>query len=443
MSRYVTAIDIGTSKVVTLVGEQTSSGVKIIAYSEGPSQGVSRGEVVNIQKALDSLTPTIESVKEQLALNPDAKDYHIYDVYVGISGQNIRSFNKQLRRNRNNQSDLITEEEVMSMLDEMYNSKVEPTEQIHYIVPQSYNVDERMGETDIAGMEGKEIEGDYKLFVGRLSTVKQCTSVINRARLNVRKFILKPIATAEAILSDDEKELGCAIADIGGGSTGLTIYHDNIVRHAAIIPFGGNSISEDIRQVCGVSLKNAETLKIAHGTCVSEFAQENKFISILDKSRGTNKQVPYKHLAAAIEARMCEILATIRYEIEQAGYLDKISTLILTGGSSQMAHLRTLAKAIFGDIEIKIAAVEEKITRNSSDAASEPSAATAVGLIIKGFEYESMLPEAPTTIFPETPITTAEGVSAAANKHIKEPRKKKTWDEIMNNLFSSSDDNEA
>ncbi len=456
MSRYVTAIDIGTSKVVTLVGEQTSSGIKIIAYSEGPSQGVSRGEIVNIKKALDSLIPTIESVKDQLALNPDAADYHIYDVYVGISGQNIRSFNKSLRRNRSNQSELISDREVLSMLEEMYNSKVEPTEQIHYIVPQSYNVDERMGETEIAGMDGKEIEGDYKLFVGRLSTVKQCTSVINRARLNVKKFILKPIATAEAILSEDEKELGCAIADIGGGSTGLTIYYNNIVRHAAIIPFGGNSISEDIRMVCGVSLKNAEILKTAHGTCVSEFAQENKFISIMDKSRGTNKQVAYKLLASAIEARMCEILATIRHEIEQSGYMDKVGTLIFTGGGAQMMHLRTLAKAVFGDMEIKVATAEDKITRNSADAASEPGASTAVGLVIKGFEYESILPEAPTTIFPiediDTPAAGAE--TSGDNTPPKTGGQKKKWpwtrnggktlDDFMTTIFASSaDDNDA
>ncbi len=460
MSRYVTAIDIGTSKVITLVGEQTSSGIKIVAYSEGPSQGVSRGEVVNIQKALDSLIPTLESVREQLALNPDAADYDIYDVYVGISGQNIRSFENSLKRNRHNLSELISEEEVLSMLEEMYNSKVEPNEQIHYVVPQSYNVDERIGEIEIAGMDGREVEGYYKLFVGRLSSVRQCTSVINRAQLNVKKFILKPIATAEATLTEDEKELGCAVADIGGGSTGLTIYYKNIVRHAAIIPFGGNSISEDIRMVCGVSLKNAETLKTAHGTCASEFAQENKFISIMDKSRGTSKQVPYKLLASAIEARMCEILATVRYEIEQAGFLDKIGTLVLTGGAAQTMHLRVLAKAIFPDIEVKIASAEDKITRNSADAASEPGASAAVGLIIKGFEYESILPETPRTIFPmdqptaTAPISGTNNETPAPNKEVEGKGKGGKWpwkrgkinvklDDYINIFAPSEADNEA
>ncbi len=454
MSRYVTAIDIGTTKVITLVGERTSSGVKIVAYSEAPTQGVSRGEVINIKKALESLMPTLESVKEQLSMNPDALEYRIGDVYVGISGKKIRSFNQTLSIERPNPNDMIRKDEVQSMLEQIYASEVEPREQIHYVVPQSYNVDENIGQTEIEGMVGESIEGDYKLFVGSKTNEDQMTNLFNRARLNVKKFIFTPIATAQAVISDDEKELGCAIIDLGGGTTGVTVYHKNIIRHAAIIPFGGNSVTEDISQICGVSFKNAETLKTVHGNCVSEFAPENKYISILDKSRGTSKQVAYKKLALVIEARMCEILTTARYELEQAGYLDRIGSVILTGGGAQMAYIKTLTRAIFPQKDVKVATAENNIIPNSSDAARlQTSATTAVGLIIKALDYDLILPDSPvgTTLFGDDPVfeSTADEpkqLKAGNSKpHTpKPPRPKITIGGIMDNLFGSgSNDNEA
>ncbi len=452
MSRYVTAIDIGTTKVITIVGERTSSGVKIVAYSEAPTQGVSRGEVINIKKALESLQPTLESVREQLSMNPDAMEYRIRDVYVGISGKKIRSFNKTLSIERSNPDDMIRKEEVQAMLDEIYASEVEPREQIHYVVPQSYNVDDNIGETEIDGMLGQRIEGDYKLFVGSKTNVDQMQNMLERARLNVKKFIFTPIATAHAVISEDEKELGCAVIDLGGGTTGVTIYHKNIVRHASIIPFGGNSVSEDISQICGVSIKNAETLKTVHGNCVSEFAPESKYISILDKSRGTSKQVAYKKLAMVIEARMCEILATARYELEQAGYLDRVGTIILTGGGAQMAYIKTLTRAIFPQKDIKIATAENNIIPNSSDAARlQTSATTAVGLIIKALEYDLILPDSPvgTTIFGEEEFTNEQVEETRQPRSInpktpKPPRPKITLGGLMGNLFGpDSNDNEA
>ncbi len=450
MSRYVTAIDIGTTKVITLVGEKTSAGIKIVAYSEAPVIGISRGEVVNIRTVLDSLLPTIEDVKKQLSNIQDAADYQIRDVYVGISGQNIRSFSKTLSRNRANQYQLIDEKEVLSMLNEMYNSKVEPTEEIYHIVPQSYNVDEQIGLSQIDGMEGKEIEGEYKLFVGRQNTIKQCKSVINRAGLNVKKFIFNPIATAEAILSEDEKELGCVLANIGGGCTEVIIYHDRVIRHAAVIPFAGNSITSDISQICQISTKNAEALKRQHGTCVSEYAP-SKYVSIKDKNRRTSKEFPYKKLAEAIEARMCEILATVRYEIHQAGYADKVNRVILTGGTSNLNHIQALANVILEDMDIKLAQPSDDIiTSNSVDAVFNTKASTAVGLIIKGFEYEDILPEddgLPRDLFGEIDSSVSPNQLGSANSGSKKRQqtngKKKTLSERLNNLFGADNDNEA
>ncbi len=454
MSRYVTAIDIGTSKVVTLVGEKTSSGVKIVAYSEAPSRGIARGEVINIKYALDSLVPTLDSVKEQLSTNPDAVDYRISNVYVGISGKKIRSFSKSTNLERSFPKEMIRREEVQAMLDDIYSTEVEAKEQILYVEPQSYNVDENIGETDIEGMAGQEVEGNYRVFVGSKTNVDQITNMLDRnpAHLKVRKFIFTPVATAEAVISEDERELGCMVIDLGGGTTGLTVYYKNIIRHASIIPFGGNSVSADISQLCNVSLKNAETLKNVHGSCVSEFASENKYISILDKSRGTSKKVSYKKLALAIEARMCEIIATARYELEQSGYMDRISTIILTGGGAQTAYIKTLTKAIFPGKDVKVATAENNITLNSSDAARLQTGSTAaVGLIIKALEYESVLPEAPvgeTDIFGQEIIdnsaVNSDSKSKGTSPKIRPPRPKITFEGFMDNIFGSgTNDNEA
>ena len=321
-SRYITALDIGTSKVAAIVGERTASGIKIIGYCEEPvpQDGVRRGEIMNIQKVLMAVRPAIQKVREQVNSLPDTEHYNIRDVYVNISGQNLRCLSAGLHKNRQDPDSLITEEEVASMLEEMYLSKVEDNEKILYIVPQYYNVDEFVGATEAAGMPGKEIDGEYRLFIGSASTMKKCEQAVSLAGLRPRRFILPSIAAASALLTGDEKELGTVLVDIGAGTTDVLIWQDNIIRHAAVIPFGGNSITEDIRQICKVSLKNAELMKVQHGSCISEYAPENKIISIKGKDGMTVKDVPFKVLHSAIEARMCEILATVRRIVEESGY---------------------------------------------------------------------------------------------------------------------------
>ncbi len=383
MSKYVTAIDLGTTKVVTIVGEMTSIGVKIIGYSEAPSSGVMRGEVINIQKVLEALLPTIKEIEEQI------DDFKVKDVYVGIAGQNIRCDANSIKRHRSNPSILITKQEIDTMQKEMYQSRVAPGEQVLHVIPQSYNIDEHMGIPDAIGMDGKEIDGNYRLFIGRTNSATHSESVIRRANLNLKHLILEPIASAKALLTDDEMELGVAMVDIGGGTTDLLIYYDNIIRHTAVIPFGGNSITEDIRQICGVSLKHAEALKKQHGSCISEFAPENKSIAIKGKNGEVSKEVTFKLLSSAIEARVSEIIATVMYEIEKSSYKDKIRRgIVLTGGSSQLNHIQNLTKQITG-YNVRIAFPDTGvITPNSREEIYKPSASTAVGLILKGFEYE-------------------------------------------------------
>lgn len=440
---YVAAIDLGTTKVVTIVGEKSAGGIKIVGYSEAPSNGVMRGEVVNIQKVLDSLTPTIKEVQQQV----EDLEFQIKEVYVGIAGQNIRCDANSIKRHRINPSSLIEESEVQSMLQEMYQSRVAPGEEVLHVIPQSYNVDEHMCVDDPVGMDGNEVDGNYRLFIGRANSAAHSGKVINRAGLNLKKLILEPIASAEAVLSPEDKELGVAMVDIGGGTTDLLIIKNDIIRHTAVIPFGGNSITEDIRQICGVSLKHAEALKRQHGSCISEYAQEGRVISIKGQGGVMSKEVSYKLLASAIEARVSEIIATVQFEIEKSGYKDKLSNgIVLTGGSANLNHIQNITKQITG-MPVRIAFPDTSILMSTSrEEVYKPSASTAVGLVIKGFELAEEEADAVqrkeqgnVDIF-GNPIKEEE--KAAETKNVKQPgtkKPKRKLIDVLGGLFESQD----
>ena len=300
MNRYIAAIDLGTTKIVTIVAEVSSNGVKVIGYNQAPYQGgIMRGNVVNIQKCLETLLPTLDCVNEQINTMPDSDPRQISEVYVGISGHHLNCIENTLHRNRNisTSRQLINQEEVQTMIDEMFNTPVDAKEQVLEVIPQSFNVDEQIGCSNIIGMDGDTIEAKFKLFVGKVSSVNHIKLVLNRANLNLKKMYLSSIASAEAVLTDDEKELGVMMIDIGAGTSDVVVYYDNIIRHIAVIPFAGNAITQDIRLTCEVSFKNAELLKRQHGSCLSEQAQENKHIAIRDKYGNITQEIPYKYLA--------------------------------------------------------------------------------------------------------------------------------------------------
>lgn len=385
MSNYVAAIDLGTTKVATIVGEKSAGGIKIIAYSEFPSNGIKRGEVINIQKVLNALTPTIEEVNRQI----EDEGFELEEVYVGIAGQAIRCSSATNKKIRMFPQDIISEKEVSGWTQEMYNYSVGAGEKVLHVIPQYYNVDEHMFITEAAGMIGKDIESFFRLFVGRENAVRSCAEVISRKGLKIKRMFLEPIASARAVTSENDMELGVAVLDIGGGTSDLLIIEDNIIRHTAVIPFGGNAITEDIRQVCGVSFKDAEILKKQHGSCLSAYAQETKVINIPGKDGSTTKQVSFKLLSSVIEARMSEILATVAYEIEESGFKDKLrSGVIITGGSSRINHIQILAKHILGtEMDVRLALPDEYcIMSTSVDEVFKPSCSTAVGLVLKGFD---------------------------------------------------------
>lgn len=439
MNRYIAAIDLGTTKIVTIVAEVSSNGIKVIGYNQAPYQGgIMRGNVVNIQKCLETLLPTLACVNEQINIMPDSEPRQISEVYVGISGHHLNCIENTLHRNRNisTSRQLINQEEVQTMIDEMFNTPVDAKEQVLEVIPQSFNVDEQIGCSNIIGMDGDSIEAKFKLFVGKVSSVNHIKLVLNRANLILKKMYLSSIASAEAVLTDDEKELGVMMIDIGAGTSDVVVYYDNIIRHIAVIPFAGNAITQDIRITCDVSFKNAELLKRQHGSCLSEQAQENKHIAIRDKYGNITQEIPYKYLAETIEARVCEIIATALHELELSGYKEKVKKIVLTGGSSSLNHIQTLTKELSG-LNVRLSTpINPTILSTSISEIYKPGASTAVGLILLGKNE-------PVT---EKVEERGQDKDLWGNNIVTPPpapKKKKKFKNIFSEIFNQQNDNEA
>ena len=439
MNRYIAAIDLGTTKIVTIVAEVSSNGVKVIGYNQAPYQGgIMRGNVVNIQKCLETLLPTLDCVNEQINTMPDSDPRQISEVYVGISGHHLNCIENTLHRNRNisTSRQLINQEEVQTMIDEMFNTPVDAKEQVLEVIPQSFNVDEQIGCSNIIGMDGDTIEAKFKLFVGKVSSVNHIKLDLNRANLTLKKMYLSSIASAEAVLTDDEKELGVMMIDIGAGTSDVVVYYDNIIRHIAVIPFAGNAITQDIRLTCEVSFKNAELLKRQHGSCLSEQAQENKHIAIRDKYGNITQEIPYKYLAETIEARVCEIIATALHELELSGFKDKVKKIVLTGGSSSLNHIQTLTKELSG-LNVRLSTpINPNILSTSISEIYKPGASTAVGLILLGKNE-------PVT---EKVEDRGQDKDLWGNNIVTPPpapKKKKKFKNIFSEIFNQQNDNEA
>ncbi|PKP38615.1 MAG: cell division protein FtsA [Bacteroidetes bacterium HGW-Bacteroidetes-14] len=452
MKTYTAAVDLGTTKVVSLVGEKSESGYKIIAFKEAPSKGIMRGEVVNIMNVLESLNPTLQEIKEE-------NNIEIKEVFVGIAGQHIRCTDEGCKRNRQRPDQLISQKEVDDMREEMYKTRVNAGEKILHVIPQSYNVDDHIGQTEVVGMVGSQIEGNYKIFIGRTNSAEHSKSVIARAGLKLKELVLEPVASALAVVSEEEMEMGVAMVDIGGGTTDLLIIEDNIIRHTAVIPFGGNSITEDLKQGCGVSSRNAEQMKIQYGSCITDYAPDNKTVVIPGIGGRDSREVSFKVIASIIEARVAEIVEAIMYEIERSGYQDKLAAgIVLTGGGSQLAHICNYVSYKTG-YETRIASPKINITFDSPEAVSKPSSSTAVGLLIYGIE-NSKYDSAPlqsegnrmidTTLFPEEEIVAVEAPAATTEEKKKQPKApRQNSGKFFSNvkdrigIFFESGDNEA
>lgn len=376
----VVSLDIGTTKIAAIVGKRNEHGkIEILGYGKAESLGVMRGSVCNIES-------TIKSIKEAIQQASAASGAEIKYVYVGIAGQHISSKQQPGQLIRTNNEDVITEQELQEMCDSIYNIGVKPGEEIIDIIPQEYTVDGENGIPHPVGMIGSSIQASYHVIIGQTASAKNIYTCATQSGLQVLDLILEPIASAAAVLSEEEKEMGVALVDIGGGTTDLAIFYNGIIRHTKVIPLGGEIITNDIKEGCNIIKKQAEELKVKFGSSMAEKNKSNEFISIPGLKGRPHREISVKNLAHIIQARMEEIIEYVYNEIRLSGYAHKLGGgIVLTGGGSLLKHIVQLTQYKTG-MDVRIGYPNEHLSNNNSEKnISNPIFSTGIGLIIEGF----------------------------------------------------------
>jgi cell division protein FtsA len=382
MGDYLVAIDLGTTKVVSIVGEKVhnSERYRILAYDEALSTGIRHGQVENIQSVVGIVQATLDNIKAMTKIS------EIKDVYVGIAGLHIRYIENRTEILREKYDELITKEEVKKLESNSRKMHVNPGETIIHVIPQTYSIDDVNEITDPIGRLGSKLVGHFMLIIENGISTQHTKVCIDRMHLSLKELVLEPIASARAILSEDEKEMGVVMVDIGGGTTDLVIYKNKVIKHTAIIPFGGNTITQDIKTGCNIPFRDAENIKIQYGSCISSMVSENSVITVPGINGREHKEISFKSLAYIIEARMAEIMDMIRYQIHR--YTNNrhklMAGIVFTGGGAQMTNLRELVKLRIG-MDMRLGK-PSYISENSSKDIVHPKYSTAVGLIMCGFD---------------------------------------------------------
>lgn len=379
-SDIVVGLDIGTTKIVSIVGRRNDYGkLEILGLGRSDSIGVTRGVVANIEKTVNSIRLAVEAASE-------ASGVEIKVVNVGIAGQHIKSLQHRGIRVRNNVEQEISQEDIDMLINDMYKLVMLPGDEIVDVLPQEFIVDNEQGIKDPVGMAGIRLEANFHIITGQVAAAKNIYKCVDKSGLKVVDLILEPLASAEAVLSAEEKEAGVVLVDIGGGTTDVAIFQDGIIRHTAVIPFGGNVITEDIKQGCNIIKNQAERLKVKFGSALSDESQDNEVVSIPGLRGRPAKEIAVKNLASIIQARMEEIIEHIYYEIRNSGYENKlIAGVVLTGGGAQLKHISQLFEYVTG-MDTRIGYPNEHLAKGNDEEVTSPMYATGVGLVTKGFQ---------------------------------------------------------
>lgn len=433
-SELVVGLDIGTTKIAAIVGRKNEFGkVEILGIGKSESLGVSRGVVVNIEQ-------TVASIRAAVTIAADKANVDIGEVIVGIAGQHIKSMQHRGMITRQSLEDEVSQKDVDHLIDNMHRLVMSPGEEIIHVIPQEYIIDSESGIKNPIGHAGIRLEGNFHIITGQVSAVKNIFKCVNRAGLETVDLHLEPLASADAVLSDEEKEAGVVLVDIGGGTTDVAIFYDGIIRHTAVIPFGGNIITDDIKEGCGIIRTQAEQLKVRFGSALAQENQENEIISIPGLRGRPHKEISIKFLAQIIQARMEEILEFVLFEIKSSGYERKLSAgIVVTGGGSLLKHLPQLVMLTTG-MDCRIGTPNEHLAGNE-DELKNPLYATGVGLVMKGIEkYERDAKRGVNVTKTEVPVEVVSDAEQVKEKKKVVGHSKKKIGSFFENIFKSAQD---
>ena len=341
----IVGLDIGTTKIAAIAGRKNEYGkLEILGFGRANSNGVSHGQVLNIDQTIKA----IQAALENCALsNPDLE---INEVYVGIAGHHIKSLQTRGDIVRQDADIEISRAEVEQLVNNQRKTFIPAGDQIIDVIAQDFHVDSNQNIKDPIGYNGVKVGANFHIITGDRNAIRNINRAVTRSGLQTKDLVLQPLASASAVMSEIDMEAGVAILDIGGGTSDLAVFYEGILKHTAVIPFGGENITNDIRLGLGVLKTQAEAMKVQFGSALADEAKANAYITIPGLKGMPAKEISVKSLAQIIQARMGEILDFVTYHLKQVGLDHRALNggIILTGGGSQLKHLIQLTEYTTG-----------------------------------------------------------------------------------------------
>ncbi len=378
----IVGLDIGTTKIAVIAGRKNEFGkLEILGFGKANSNGVKHGQVLNIDETIKAIKTALENC---LATNPDLK---FNEVYVGIAGHHIKSLQTRGDIVRENEETEITQEEVDMLISKQYKTYIPPGDQIIDVIPQEYTVDNMSNIVRATGYNGVKLGANFHIITGDKNAIRNINKSVEKAGLITKDLVLQPLASAAAVMGQEDLEAGVAIVDVGGGTTDLAVFSEGVLRHTAVIPFAGENITHDIKTGLGVLKSQAEQMKTQFGSALANEARSNAYITIPGLRGMPSKEISVKNLANIIQARMSEILDFVTYHLKQIG-MDNHQLnggIVLTGGGSQLKHLIQLTEYVTG-LPARIGLPNEHLAAGHIEELAKPTYSTCLGLILKGYD---------------------------------------------------------
>ena len=378
--KMIVGLDIGTSKVVAIVGQKTADGqIEIVGIGSHPSRGLKRGVVVNIEVTVQAIQRAIEEAELMAGCQ-------IHSVYAGIAGSHIRSMNSHgivaIREREVVQADLDR------VLDAAQAVAIPADQKVLHVIPQEYVIDNQEGIKEPLGMSGVRLEAKVHLVTCAVNAYQNIEKCVKRCGLDVDDIILEQLASSYAVLTDDEKELGVCLVDVGGGTTDIAIFTGGSIRHTAVIPIAGDQVTNDIAMALRTPTQNAEEIKIKYACALTQLAGADETIKVPSVGDRPSRDLSRQALAEVVEPRYEELFTLVQSELRRSGFEDLVAAgIVLTGGTSRMEGVVELAEEIF-HMPVRLA-VPQGMT-GLADVVNNPMYSTGVGLLVYGFKQQEL-----------------------------------------------------
>jgi cell division protein FtsA len=381
----IVGLDIGTTKIAAIAGRKNEFGkLEILGFGRANSNGVKHGQVLNIDETIKAIRTALDNCYTS---NPDLE---INEVYLVIAGHHIKSLQTRGDIVRQQTDDEITQQEIDQLIADQYKTYIPAGDQIIDVIPQEFTVDNFQNIPNPIGYGGVKVGANFHIITGDKNAIRNINRAVEKSGLRTKDLVLQPLASAAAVMGQEDLEAGVAIVDIGGGTTDLAVFYEGILKHTAVIPFGGENITNDIKTGLGVLKTQAEQMKVQFGSALANETKMNAYITIPGLRGMPAKEISVKNLANIIQARMSEIMDFVTYHLKQVGLDNRMLNggVVLTGGGSQLRHLIQLTEYVTG-LNARIGFPTEHLAAGHIEELAKPTYSTCIGLILKGYsDYE-------------------------------------------------------